>query len=200
MLETREPLPRYPLATHPPALQFVDRPALLKPPPFLVGHWTGGEGGAERVHRVLVSRGLSVHFTLELSGLLVQHADLDRRCAHAGSAGNVGIGVEAVSQGFPSKDGTSPRPFDVVTIHGAKVRAVRFTDAQLDAFVALAEWCAKAYGWPRHVPRELRVLSPAELARFRGVLEHLHLSRRKADAGGHFIGALVRAGWTPVDP
>ncbi len=182
-----------------PGLTF-DVEAMKAPPPFLVGHWTGGEGGADRVHRVLVQRGLSVQFVGELDGTLVQMAPVTGRCAHAGRAGNVGIGVEMVSQGFPSKDGTSPRPFDRVTVHGAPVRAVRFTEAQIRSWVALAEWCAATFGWPRQVPRELRVLSPAELSRFRGALEHLHLSRRKADAGGHLVGALVAAGWKQVDP
>jgi N-acetyl-anhydromuramyl-L-alanine amidase AmpD len=189
-----------PMAIERPGLTFDGLPALAAPPPFLVGHWTGGEGGAERIHRVLVQRKLSVHFSLELDGDLVQHCDLDRRAAHAGRAGNVGLGVEASNMGFPRDDGTSPRPFDTQVIHGVKVRCVRFTDAQLARYVELAEWCAATYGWPRHVPNVLRVLTPAELARFRGALEHLHLSRRKCDAGGHFTAALVRAGWTPVAP
>jgi hypothetical protein len=50
------------------------------------------------------------------------------------------------------------------------------------------------------VPNVLRQFTPAEIAKWRGVLEHLHLSRRKADAGGHLIGALVKAGWKAVDP
>lgn len=193
----------YPGAAADPALQFHDLPLLGAPPPWIVGHWTGGERGAEAIHRVLVSRGLSVHFTIDLAGKLVQHAPLDRRCAHAGSVGNRGLGVEASNMGFPRKDGTAPRPIDVVQIHGPKTkptRTVRFTDDQLAKWVALCEWCASTYGWPRHVPRELRRLTPAEIGRFRGALEHLHLSRKKTDAGGHLVGALVKAGWTAVDP
>ena len=188
-----------PLAEVRPGLWF-NVPKLSKPPQFMVGHWTGGEGGAEKVHRVLKQRELSVHFVLERPGALVQMADLDGRCAHAGRRGNVGLGVEASNQGFPNNDGTSPLPFDTVKIHGAKVRAVRFTEPQLAKWVALCEWAAARYGWPRQVPRELRVLTDAEVSRFRGALEHLHLSAKKADAGGHFVAALVRAGWQQVDP
>lgn len=190
----------YPAAERPVELQFDGLPLLNGAPPWIVGHWTGGERGAEAVHRVLVQRGLSVHFTLDLEGRLVQHADLDRRCAHAGSVGNRGLGVEASNCGLPRKDGTSPRPYDVVEIHGRPVRAVRYTDAQLAAWVALCEWCATEYGWPRQVPDCLRQLTPREISRWRGALEHLHLSRRKVDAGGHLIGALVRAGWKAVTP
>ena len=155
----------YPGAVQDPALQFHDLPALAAPPPWIVGHWTGGEKGAEAIFRVLQQRKLSVQFTLDLAGKLVQHAPLDRRCAHAGGVGNRGLGVEASNMGFPRADGTSPRPFDIVTIHGAKVRAVRYTDAQLAAWVALCEWCAATYGWPRQVPNVLRQFTPAEIAK-----------------------------------
>lgn len=193
----------YPGAVQNPKLTFPDLRPFTAPPPWIVGHWTGGERGAEAVHRVLIERGLSVHFNLDLTGKLTQYASLDLRCAHAGSVGNRGLGVEASNQGFPSKDGTSPRPFDLVQIHGPKtkpVRAVRFTDAQLAAWVALCEWCADRYGWPRQVPNVLRQFTPAEIARWRGALEHLHLSRRKSDSGGHFMASLVAAGWKAVDP
>lgn len=188
-----------PLAEQRDGLWF-DVPSFAKPPPFIVGHWTGGEGGAAKVHRVLEQRELSVQFVLERDGSLVQMASVGGRCAHAGRRGNVGLGVEAVNQGFPNNDGTSPLPYDVVKVHGAKVRAVRYTEAQLAKWVALCEWAATRYGWPRHVPRELRVLTDAEVSRFRGALEHLHLSAKKADGGGHLVGALLGAGWTAVDP
>jgi N-acetyl-anhydromuramyl-L-alanine amidase AmpD len=190
----------YPGASQDPALQFHDLPALTSPPPWIVGHWTGGERGAKPIYDVLQARKLSIHFTVDLAGTVVQHAPLDRRCSHAGSVGNRGLGVEIANMGFPRADGTSPRPFDVRVINGAKVRAVRYTDAELAAWVALCEWCAQAFGWPRQVPRELRQLTPAEAARWRGALEHLHLSRRKADGGGHLSAALVAAGWAAVDP
>jgi N-acetyl-anhydromuramyl-L-alanine amidase AmpD len=190
----------YPGAVQNPKLVFKNLPLLTEPPPFAVGHWTGGERGAEPVFRVLVDRKCSAHFNLDLPGVLTQYAGLDRRCSHAGPVGNKGIGVEASNRGFPDKAGKAPRPFDIVKIHGATVRAVRFTDAQLAAWVALCEWLAAKYGWPRQVPNVLRKLTPAEAARWRGALEHLHLSRQKADSGGHFMRALVDAGWSAVDP
>ena len=183
-----------------PSMRWDDLPTLREPPPWLVGHWTGGERGPSAIYRVLRGRGLSVHWTMSLDGDLVEHAPLTARCAHAGSVGNRGLGIEIASCGLPRKDGTSPRPFDVVEIHGRPVRAVRFTDAQLTRWVELAEWCAATYGWPRQVPDCLRQLTPREVARWRGVLEHLHLSRRKVDAGGHLTRALVRAGWKAVSP
>ena len=180
---------------------WFDAPKLVSPPPFLVGHWTAGEGGSDRVHRVLVQRGLSVHFVGESSGSMVQMADLDRRCAHAGSRGNVGIGVEMVSAGLPPKPPkASTRSKVATTCHGRDMTALAFTPAQEAAFVALAEALASRFGWPRQVPDTDRVLTPGEIARWRGVLEHLHLTKRKVDAGMLLCGALVRAGWKPVSP
>jgi N-acetyl-anhydromuramyl-L-alanine amidase AmpD len=190
----------YPEATQNPKLMFTDLEPLSAPPPWAVGHWTGGERGSEAIFRVLQERRLSVHFTGALDGSLCQHASLDRKCAHAGSTGNRGIGFEFANRGLPAKDGTSPRPFTVVTIHGVKVRAVHFTDPQLAAWVKACEWLAERYGWPRQVPNVLRQFTPKEAARFTGALEHLHLSRRKVDSGGYLVGALVKAGWKPVDP
>lgn len=191
----------YPGATVVSELMFDDLPLLSEPPPFLVGHWTGGERGSEAVVRVLRARGLSIHFTGPLDGSLGQHASLDRRCSHAGSVGNQGLGIEFSNRGFPAKDGTSPRPFERRTIHGVKnVRVVRFTDAQLKAWVDLANWCAERFGWPKQVPNVLRQLTPKEVQRFKGALEHLHLSRRKVDSGGYLTEALVKAGWAAVDP
>jgi N-acetyl-anhydromuramyl-L-alanine amidase AmpD len=181
-------------------LRFAGLRKLSAPPPFLVGHWSGGEGDAGRIFRVLNTRRLSAHFAGDLDGRIVKMAEPDERCAHAGSVGNAGLGIEFTSRGLPRDDGTAERPIDIVRIRGAKVRAVRFTEAQTRAWVALAEWFAATFGAPRVVPEELRTYSPAEIRRFRGALEHLHISPRKVDSGGHLVGALVSAGWKRVRP
>ncbi len=175
-------------------------PKLEHAPPFLVGHWSAGEGGPERIYRALSGRGLSCQFAMGLDGVTVQLAPLDVRCAHAGSLGNVGLGIEIANRGVPDDSGRSPRPFDLVRIRGSKVRAVRFTEAQIKSWVELCEWFAATYGAPRVVPSELRTYAPSEIRTFRGVLEHLHISSRKIDAGGHLVGALVSAGWQRVRP
>jgi len=179
-------------------LWFDGLPKLAEPPPWIVGHWTAGEGGAERVHRVLVQRGLSVPFVGERDGSMVQMADLDRRCAHAGRTGNRGLGAEMVSRGLPRRgtnDATVP-----THIHGRKADVVPFTDAQLRAWVALCEHLATLFGWPRQVPNTDRVLTPDELSRWTGALEHLHLTLKKIDAGMLLCGALRDAGWQAVAP
>lgn len=195
MIESR--LPREPWETRD-GLRFDGLPPLAAPPPWIVGHWTAGAGLADRVHRVLVQRGLSVHFVGEPDGSMVRMAELDRKCAHAGSRGNRGLGVEMVSRGLPRKgsdDATIP-----TTIHGRRVQVVPFTDAQLRAWVALCEALAARYGWPRQVPDTDRVLTVGEISRWRGALEHLHLTAKKIDAGMLLCGALRQAGWQAVAP
>lgn len=174
---------------------------LAAPPPWVVGHWTAGPGDASRVHRVLVQRGLSVHFVGERDGTMVQMAPLDARCAHAGSRGNRGIGVEMVSPGYPHGAFTGAYGPTVTTrVHGRDLEAFAFTAPQEAAWVALCEALADRLGLPRQVPDTDRVLTVGELSRWRGVLEHLHLTPKKVDAGMLLCRALIRAGWKPVSP
>lgn len=189
----------YPAATRPTELQF-DTPPLESQPQYIVGHWTGGERGAAPIYRVLVSRGCSCHWTIDTAGAVVQHAGLDRRCAHAGRVGNRGLGVEIANRGWTR--GKPPRATEARSIHGrAPIQAIRYTPEALAAWVALCEWCADRYGWKRQTCTLRRQLTPAELARFgTGALEHLHFSRRKVDGAGYLAEALVAAGWSDFVP
>lgn len=182
-------------------LQFAGLPALAAPPPYIVGHWTGGERGAAPIVRVLRARDCSCHWTIDTAGTVVQHAALDRRCAHAGRVGNRGLGVEIANRGWTK--GKPPRATEARIIHGRKkpVDAIRYTPQALAAWVALCEWCAARYGWRRQTCTLRRQLTPAELARFgSGALEHLHFSRRKVDGAGYLAEALVAAGWSDFVP
>lgn len=149
--------------------EFRFLPKLKALPPFLVGHWTGGSGDVAGVFATLVARRLSVHFHINRAGRLVQLAPMNRRCAHAGSRGNVGLGVEVTSKGT---DG--------------------FTLEQLATFVALSNDLAALFGWPMVVPAsDTRV---DDLLGF-GVVEHRNLTTRKVDAGGLLRDELLRRGW-----
>jgi N-acetyl-anhydromuramyl-L-alanine amidase AmpD len=180
--------------------EWFDVPRLKSPPPFLVGHWSAGSGGATRIYHVLENRGLSVHFSMDQDGSIVQQAPLDGRCAHAGSRGNVGLGIEVSNRGLPPKGAKAPILTVPTIIRGRRVNVIPFTADQEAKWVELAEWCAAKFGWPRQVPNETRVLTMTELRRWRGCLEHLHISPRKIDSGGLLCAALVRAGWKAVDP
>ncbi len=182
-------------------LWFDGPPKFAESPPWLVGHWSASGRGADGVHRTLVQRKLSVHFVGERDGSMVQMADLDRRCAHAGSTGNRGFGCEMVSPGYPHGSfGADWGPTVGTHVHGRKLTAYAFTDAQIRTWVALCETLAARFGWPRQVPDTDRVLTRDELARWRGVLEHLHLTMKKVDAGMLLTGALRQAGWQAVNP
>lgn len=186
-----------PFATVIPGETF-DATALSEPPPFLVGHWSAGWGDASAVYRTLVSRSLSCHFATSPDGSLHQQAGVMRRCSHAGSKGNRGIGNEMCNPGLPGKR-QPPRPMVDTEIHHMKMKAIPFSDGQLASHVRLANWLAERFDWPRVVPNTSRVLTPVELRRFKGALEHLHISPRKIDAGMFTCRALVSAGWRAVD-
>mgnify|MGYP000888433098 FL=1 len=160
----------------------------------VVWHWTGGEGSAEKVAAVLRERGLSIHYVIDADGRTVQMADpSDTVCYHAGSRANAQfVGVEIVNRGVaPSLPKRNRAEVDA-TVRGRKVHALAFADAQLASVAALADQLSSTYGIPKLTPNGTDTFKPADLAKFRGHLEHLHVSDRKVDCCGQIIAHLRR--------
>ena len=143
-------------------------------PPEVIGlHWTGGEGSAERVFRVLKKRRLSVHFVRDRDRL-VQMADvLSTSCAHIGSRRDRPIslnkrtvGVEITCRGFATKadllgsdlrdrtelDWSEPRDVYSDYIGGRKVRMASFEPDQVDDTIWLCETLCGLLNIPRVIP------------------------------------------------
>lgn len=157
----------------------------------VVLHWTGGRGLASQVHRTLVQRNLSVHFCIDPDGGVYQYADAALRCSHAGLANAWSIGIEIVNPATPGSTGELvPRALETETIHGLRAKHSAFTGAQVAAALTLTSACCKAYGLPVRSPDHAGVLSLAELAGFRGVLGHLHISQHKRDPGLSILRAV----------
>lgn len=168
------------------------------------------EKQVERVIKVLRARKnllgfpspLSIHFVIDSSGVAWQCADPETTIAlHAGEVNDDSIGTEIVSGGLPSSE-ASYRPRERVTLklRGRPVEQLAFTQPQLETYADLCEVLATEFGIPRRVPGapprtprgrlvsdrvEIcdRQLTKAELARFAGFLEHLHVHKDKPDAG-----------------
>ena len=160
----------------------------------VVWHHTGGEGEAEKVAAVLRERGLSIHYVIDADGRTVQMADpSDTVCYHAGSRANAQfVGVEIVNRGVaPSLPKRNRAEVDA-TVRGRKVHALAFADAQLASVAALADQLSSTYGIPKLTPNGTDTFKPADLAKFRGHLEHLHVSDRKVDCCGQIIAHLRR--------
>jgi N-acetylmuramoyl-L-alanine amidase len=175
-----------------------------EPPIWVVIHWTGGAGDAAQVYRTLRSStsalapdGLSIHYIVEPDGNAVQMCSLDLVTMHAGSPVNArSIGIECVNPGFA---GTAAHKRELragvkrdvyeARIHDRRVKILDFTEAQHAALRVLVGQLCERYRIPLEVPRSadgaVRAgkMSPRELAAFRGVLGHLHVSGSKADPG-----------------
>lgn len=129
------------------------------------------------VYRTLVHRELSVHFVVDRAGVIWQCADPGRvQCAHASSD------VNAVSWGV-----------EIVGRQGSE-----FSPAQLAATLELCEVMADALAIPRTAQQGTRRLPDEEIASFRGVLGHLHVTRGgKTDPGPEIFATLAdQPGWT----
>jgi N-acetyl-anhydromuramyl-L-alanine amidase AmpD len=177
-------------------------------------HWTGGENPAAMVRRnMLATRNdagepapTSVHFIVEPQGMVYQCADADARMSHARAhnANDWTVGIEVVCRGdyfaAPLRDGISrPRCSDV--IQGRRCIYDSFTDDQMAVVVPLVEALCTAYRLPMRVPMRGDVpiateLSPLDLAKWRGVLGHVHLEQRKRDPGVHVLRAIAAHGAT----
>ncbi len=152
-------------------------------------HWTAGEGDGPRVHRVLASRGLSIHFTIDREGVIWQYCDpANVACAHAGRSMNAcSWGVEVVDYGMAATipaQGAARERYECV-IHGKARTVADYLPAQYEAVFALCDAVHVALGVPRQVwcsePHGL-VRWPT-LSKFRGLVGHFHISPRKTDPG-----------------
>ena len=168
----------------------------------IVLHWSGGTGGAERVGRTLLKRGLSIHYVVEPSGRIVQLAEHGTRCAHAGIANDGSIGIEVVSRGYPTR---AADEHDTYVIDERRVRCLRWPPEQMHAVVWLVEALCGELGIPRVVPGEdgeaslTRRPGPYGWVRLRGVIGHLHVHASKDDPGGAIFHELRQEGFALGD-
>lgn len=145
--------------------------------------------------------GISVHVGIAPDGITERWAPDELVCLTAGIVNDWTLNVEVCCPGYshvrgqPSRAWTLEQERGIVRreyadrIHGVRVRMVDYTNAQLEAVAHLVEgWCDR-WGIPRDVPRERdgslmrRLMTPAELASFRGVMGHFHCNIEKNDPG-----------------
>lgn len=168
-------------------------------PDLVVWHFTGGEGDAATVHRVLNERGLGIEFIIDRDGVIWQCCDpADVDTFDAGTVNRRSVGVEIVSRGIPGSGRGSDRGEYVARVHGHSVRFARFYPPQIHAALALAETLSAALDVPRRVPIRMGALAPHELAEFSGHLGHLHVTRRKIDPGTELFDRFRAAGFDAV--
>lgn len=165
---------------------------------LVVCHWTGGEGGAEQVHRVLKGKGYSVHFLIDADGVITQYCDADRLCSHASGLNARAVGIEIANRADGEANRVPKRPLLREKIRGRDVVYTSFLPAQVHACMALCASLCEAYGLPLDVPRDehgdvlAREWLPRERDAYRGVCGHLHWSPKgKTDPGLALLRAIA---------
>lgn len=162
----------------------------------VVLHHTGGEGDADQVFRVLSGRDLSVHLFVDAAGEVWQFADLEEtQCYHAGYANAFSVGIEFQCKGLaPATRVERVKYADEV--HGRRMDFLRLTNAQCaSGYNLIAALCA-IYGIRKAFPADDRgrvrrsVLPPSEVAKWPGLLGHLHLTPSKIDPTPHVMDEL----------
>lgn len=169
---------------------------------LVVWHYTGGEGNAVQLHRVLTNRGLGIEFFIDREGVIWQFCDpavVDT--FDAGSANRRSVGIEIACYGFRNHPSRIPRigkdrkVYDAV-VHGRKIRMADFYPCQVTAAIKLADALSSALDVPRTVPLDETgllddVLSVGRLEAFSGHLGHYHLTKRKLDPGPKLMVELL---------
>jgi len=152
---------------------------------------------------VLKSRGLSVHFMIDVDGTIYQTLDVKERAWHATKANNRSIGVEMANLGaFPLDQASvlqlwhQAHPLSqaiVGEVQGKMLKMYDFTPQQYEALIKLTAALCKTLpqircDYPRDISGKLitHVLSDEEFANFSGILGHYHVQADKVDPGPAF--------------
>lgn len=161
-------------------------------------HHTAGEGNATAIYKTLSRRKLSVHFTIDRSGVVVQHADIDLVTYHAGSANDYSVGIEIANRGVAPCMAHAPREVYQDSVRGHARNFLKFYPQQVEAARVLTRDLCELLGIPYQFPmdstgRVSRVTHDrAFLSQWTGLLGHLHVSDRKVDPSPHLMDELAK--------
>lgn len=152
---------------------------------------------AESCFRVLKKKGISSHFVIDNDGTIYQMMDTSNEGWHAGigRVNRASIGID-LSNAFYTKyqkyyrtKGHGVRPvLTDVKVHGAKIKeCLGFYPVQIEAYKALVKALCAHYDIPMECPLDddgkllRKVHKPSSRAKYKGVVNHFHLTRGKID-------------------
>jgi len=177
-------------------------------PTMFVNHWDVCLSSSS-CSKVLNKRGISVHFLIDNDGTIYQTVDTQQGCWHAGvgKINHRSIGVEISNayytkyQSWYEKNGFGPRPVvDDAWVNGSKLREhLGFYPVQVAAAEALWSACSRAYDIPlvsissgdEDFKTSTRTESTVASGKFKGIVSHYHITKRKIDCGGLDIVSLL---------
>lgn len=180
------------------------RPRKLSPQ-FIALHYTADELAAPALFRALLDRKnrdgkpmpLGIEFAVDRDGVIWQFCDPGAvDTFDLGEYNRVSVGIEITSCGrAPLKGKGIDRGTYVDTIGGERITFASFYLRQSKAVLDLVDTLVDAFELPRVVATDKRLLTPAEIASFRGVLGHYHVSADKRDPGTQILSDLVGHGY-----
>ena len=166
-------------------------------PRMIVTHWDACTSAAS-CKKVLEKRNISTHFCIDNDGVIYQYLDANDIGWHAGRVNKYSIGVDLSNAYYTKynslykKRGFKERPVLTDTVvHGVKLKPhLGFYPIQIEAYKKLIKTLCRHYNIPMQVPttpgKELitKVYEPAAKGRFKGIVCHYHLTRKKIDCAG----------------
>ena len=178
-------------------------------PTMIVTHWDVCTSAA-KCKRVLEARNISTHFCIDNDGVIYQLLDTNDIGWHAGirRVNNASIGVDLSNAYYTKynriyeKNGFGPRPIlKDSRVHGVKLKPhLGYYGIQIEAYKRLIDTLCKYYDIPLEVPVTEdgeRLLTgvdyDASKAKFKGVVCHYHLTRKKIDCAGLKLKEIVNS-------
>lgn len=174
------------------------RPRKIPRVESVVLHHTGGEGNAIAVYNTLKRRKLSCHLYIDQGGHIWQYADLLSTVTyHAGFMNGESIGIEIANRGRAPEQKNWSRGGYTAEVNGHAYNFLRFYPAQVAAADSLCKWLCEEFGIPFRFPMDdegairTTTMDRKELDSYRGLLGHLHVSKRKIDPSPHLMEDLA---------
>jgi N-acetyl-anhydromuramyl-L-alanine amidase AmpD len=172
--------------------------ARTEPVRAILLHHTAGENPGAGIFRTLVKRKLSVHFTIDAEGTIIQHADVDHVTEHGGAANGYTVGIEIENRGVPPNFPHDNRKVYAHMMHRRNREFLAFYPRQVLATYSLCKSLCSLLSLPFDFPYDERgytryeTLDPKSLAAFSGILGHFHVERRKIDPSPHLFHDMVK--------
>lgn len=178
-------------------------------PSMIVTHWDVCTSAA-KCKRVLEARDISTHFCIDNDGLIYQFLDTNDIGWHAGirKVNNVSIGIDFSNAYYVKynriyeKRGFPPRPIlSGSRVHGVKLKPhLGYYKIQIEAYRRLLKTLCEYYDIPKQVPLAKDgvnllegVNQDARKGKFKGIVCHYHLTRKKIDCAGLQLGNIINS-------
>ena len=176
-------------------------------PTMIVTHWDAALS-AQSCYKILKKRGISSHFVIDNDGTIYQMVDTQHVAWHAGirRVNTASIGIDFSNayylkyQSYYRKRGFGNRPIlENSKVHGRKLKPhLGYYPVQIEAYKALLKCLNACYGiklkCPLNADGEMLggVSQAAASGKFKGVVSHYHLTKRKIDCAGLKIDEIIQ--------